>query len=237
MLSEIFIADSGSWAEALKATLSAPTFWPAFLSAVAAFFSVLAAYRIYKIHRDNRIDVVRAELILLGLDVKEMGGEKYLFIQKVVNVGKGPALSFGLAMNRQDTAKKINYQGHNLLRDVRAGGGEESYLDPSLDVLIPIDSCLERIDNYHVYKMTIRLFWTDLHEKKHLVNILLQINPNEKMPEPTEGMHVLKNGLPRIFMIRRKACWFESDRELRDALDAVPNFDHCPRDTPLNSNL
>lgn len=204
---------------------------PTAMSAVAAFFSARAAHRMYKIHYQNRVDVVRAEVILVGWDVKEIGTEKFLFIESAANVGKGPALSFGISANSARTGKKIGFSGENLRTDLRPEAKPAN-----LNLHIPLHSCFKTVNGRVFCNIVIRLFWTDLHEKKHLVNLLVHITQDGKPGDiREEEVLVLNEQTPAIYVLRRKACWFDSNRTFKEALHKEPTFATCPGDTPFTS--
>ena len=204
---------------------------PAIMSTIAAFFSALSAYRIYKIHYQNRVDLVRAEVILLGWEVKEIGTERFLFIESAVNVGKGPALSFGLTANSTRGGRNLTFTGENMRRDIRP---ETKAVNLNLN--IPLESCCRSIDNRDFCNLIIRLFWTDLHEKKHLVNLLIHVSLDGTLLDSTkEEVLVLNEQTPAIYMLRRKACWFDSHRAFKEALHKEATFASCPDDTPFTS--
>jgi hypothetical protein len=183
------------------------------MSAFAAFCSAFIAYRMYKIHAENRVDAVRAEVMLDGWSMNQEGGKNFLLISKAFNVGKGPALSFGLIANTED-GSPIRWDGDHRLRDIRAG--QEG--DNILDARIPIDSCNPQDGEHKHIHLILRLFWTDLHEKKHLVNLLVHINLDRiaALSECNEA-HIL-NRAQQIFMLKRKAKWFNRDSAFSAAL-------------------
>ena len=188
------------------------------MSAIAALCSAFIAFLVYQIHHENRVDVVRAEVILHGWKVDHGDGKTFLLIEKASNVGKGPALSFGVIANNEN-GSRIHWEGENFLRDIRS----EQEIN-NLALRIPLECCVTHSYQGNNARLVLRLFWTDLHEKKHLVDLLLHIDLNSDSVAliGTEA-HIL-SWPQRIFMIKRKADWFNSDSKFRAALNKPIRF-------------
>jgi hypothetical protein len=77
-----------------------PTISPAVWSAVAASFAALSAFLTMLIHRRNRLDAARPELVLTGWSRSTCGSgdteHEVITVQTLRNVGKGPAINIVL---------------------------------------------------------------------------------------------------------------------------------------------
>src|SRR4051812_9423025 len=78
-----------------------PPIWPAIWSAVAASCSVIAAFiaaastfLTMRIHRANRSDAVRPELMIHNIDrIYTEGIRDEIHVRRIRNVGRGPAFN------------------------------------------------------------------------------------------------------------------------------------------------
>jgi hypothetical protein len=79
---------------------------PAIYSAIAAFFSGLAAWTMVMIHRRNALDAAKPELVFSNWSrISRSGGEDTIRIGTLENVGKGPALHVAFYLPEFDIQK------------------------------------------------------------------------------------------------------------------------------------
>jgi hypothetical protein len=86
-----------------------PINWPAIWSAIAAFGSAAAAWLTFLIHRGNRADAIRPELVLLEAAYSVEGDIGRLSFGKLKNVGRGVALYIDVMSLPEDRSPAVSY--------------------------------------------------------------------------------------------------------------------------------
>jgi hypothetical protein len=183
------------------------------LSALAAIFSLLAFWYAMKMQREDSINDVRPELLLLEWSIEDressnIGPHTTIRAAKLKNVGRGPA--FGISCMCVDAWEpKRELYGALMISPYVAAGSEET-------VEIAFTIPWNELPSESAAETVAHLLYADLGERRHSVKMHLAV--------PKTANHVFhgaKRLAPRLFMTRREATVIEHSnwRALRRMLN------------------
>lgn len=173
-------------------------------SAIAAVFSLLAFVYVINIQREDSINDVRPELLLLDWSVEEkedrvIGPYTRIHASRIKNVGRGPA--FDLWCMEISPKQSEGELTSAVLSCPYVAAGTEEVIDVGFLINWSNGRTEEDKDSFIV-----RLLYSDLGRRRHWVDIHLVV-----AKKPNYGFHGAKQLAPKLFMAGRSTTVIEKD--------------------------
>jgi hypothetical protein len=228
------LARWNSWVDAAAFVIAAISAGISMASLLAARSARAAAAEANTIAWQNRRDTYRPEVRIASWVVDS----ETLSISEIHNHGRGPALSFGLFVEFPGGAREpAGAPLEMIVKDI-PGGPKHEQLE---DFKIPLRRSAKTF--------SIHMFWTDIHDNKHWVELGLYVD-FERSPDSAplgarwdEGafgerpeiqhLHEIAGSIdtPRIYIYAREAKDFPSGRGFRERIaEVLERGSDAPRD-------